>query len=259
MKSSDRTILIAVAAIGVVAAFWFFGLSPKRAELAELDQDLTALEASVAEQEQLIALGEQAKTGYRRNYQRLIVLGKAVPGDDDAASLLVQTSTLARKAEIDFRTLTLVEGEGEAPTPAAATETTVDGAEPGATAAPVAAPATEASAAGLPIGATVGAAGLPVMPYDVKFHGDFFQVADFLASIDKMVDPDGGTLGVDGRLITVDGFALTPDPKKGFPHLAADLHVTTYVTPADQGLTGGATPTTPPDSVPAEPVAVSAP
>lgn len=258
MKSSDRTILIVVAALGVVAAFWFFLLSPKRAELSELDQEVAALEVSAEEQEQLIVLGEQAKTKYRRNYHRLIVLGKAVPGDEDAASLVVQTSSLAREAKIDFRTLTLVAGEGEpVPAPAAA-ESTVDGAEP-ATAAPVAAPATEASAASLPIGATVGSAGLPVMPYDVQFHGDFFEVTDFLASLDSMVDPDGRSLGVDGRLITVDGFAFTAHPAKGFPHLAADLHVTTYLSPADQGLTGGATPSAPPTSVPAEPVPVSAP
>lgn len=259
MKSSDRTILLVVAAVGVVAAFWFFLLSPKRAELSELDQEVAALQASAAEQEQLAALGEQAKTEYRRNYQRLIVLGKAVPGDDDAASLVVQTSSLAREAKIDFRTLTLVEGDGEAPAPPAAAETTADGAEPATPAPAAAAPATEASAASLPIGATVGPAGLPVMPYDLNFHGDFFEVADFLASLDKMVDPDGKALGVDGRLVTVDGFAFTPHPEKGFPHLAADLHVTTYVAPADQGLTGGATPTTPPSSIPAEPVPVSAP
>lgn len=259
MKSSDRMILVVVAAVGVVAAFWFFMLSPKRAELSELDQEVAALEASVTEQEQLAVAAEQAKADYRRNYQRLIVLGKAVPGDDDAAGLIVQTSSLASEAEIDFRTLTLAAGAGGEPAAPAAAETTADGSEPGASATPVAAPATEASAASLPLGATVGPAGLPVMPYDLKFHGDFFEIANFLASIDGMVDPDGRPLGVDGRLVTVDGFVLTPDPDKGFPHLTADLHVTTYVAPADQGLTGGATPATPPVSVPAEPVPVSAP
>lgn len=254
MKSSDRAILAVLAVVGVVAAFWFLMLSPKRAELSELDREVAALEASVAEQEQLAVLAERAKDDYRRNYQRLIVLGKAVPGDDDAASLMVQTSSLAREAQIDFRTLTLADG-GAAPPPPAAAETTADGSEPAAGTA-VAAPATEASAATLPIGATVGAAGLPVMPYDLEFHGDFFEIADFLASVDRMVDRHGRALGVDGRLVTIDGFALTPEPKKGFPHLAADLHVTTYVAPADQGLTGGGTPTVPPAAIAAQPVTV---
>ena len=71
--------------------------------------------------------------------------------------------------------------------------------------------------------------------------GDFFQIADFIASLDSLVDVDADGPGVDGRLITVDGFALTPDPDKGFPRLNADLHVTTFVTPADQGGTAGAT------------------
>lgn len=253
MKSSDRMILAAVAVVGLIAAFWFLALSPKRAELAKLDDEVATLETSVAEQEQLAVAAEEAKSGYRRNYQRLVVLGKAVPGDDDAASLVVQTTSLAERAQIDFRSLTLAEGGGEAPAPAA-TETTADGAT-----APVAAPATEAAAATLPIGATVGPAGLPVMPYDLKFQGDFFEISEFLASVDRMVDPGRASVGIDGRLVTVDGFALTPDPVKGFPRLAADLRVTTYVAPADQGLTGGATPTAPPASIAAEPVPVSAP
>ncbi len=82
-------ILLAVATVGLVAAFWFFLLSPKRDELSTLDEEVAALEDSVAEQEQLAIVAEQAKSEYRRNYQRLVVLGKAVPADDDVRSLIV--------------------------------------------------------------------------------------------------------------------------------------------------------------------------
>jgi len=46
---------------------------------------------------------------------------------------------------------------------------------------------------------------------------------------------------VDGRLMTVDGFSLTGDPDRGFPHLVASFAVTTYLTPATEGLTAGGT------------------
>ncbi len=262
MKATDRTILIAVALVAMLAAAWFLLLAPKRSELSDLDAEVATLQTSVAQAEQLALAAEDARENYNRNYQSLVVLGKAVPGDDDAASLLVQTSELARQAKVDFRKLDLVEGSGEPPPPPAAAETTADGATPsedGAAPAPAAAPATETTVATLPIGATVGTAGLPVMPYAMRFHGEFFQVVDFLGRIDAQVEApaEGGT--VDGRLMTVDGFGLQAEEGKGFPHLDASLHVTTFVTPADQGVTAGATPTAPPTSVPAEPVPTSTP
>jgi len=260
MRSRDRVILIGLAVVGLMVAFWFALLAPKRTELSELSTDVSELETSVADAEQRAVLAEQAKTDFTENYHRLVVLGKAVPGDDDAASLLVQTSTLAELAGIQFKKLDLTEGGGEAPAPAAA-ETTADPPPDGGVApesvSPVAAPATEASAATLPIGATVGSAGLPVMPYDLSFEGDFFEIADFMARLDAQVRARGKG-GVDGRLMTVDGFALTGDDKKGFPYLDANLHVTTFVTPPGQGLTAGATEAAPP-AASAEPVPVSTP
>ena len=70
--------------------------------------------------------------------------------------------------------------------------------------------ATEASAATLPIGASIGPAGLPVMPYDLTFTGDFFQIADFMKRLDAMVHTRQGTVDVTGRLLTVDAFTLAP-------------------------------------------------
>ena len=244
MKSSDRTILMAVLVLGVLASFWFFVLSPKRAEVSKLDEEITSLQGALSEQEQLAAAAHQAKTGYEENYHRLVVLGKAVPGDEDAATLIEQTQALANRAGLDFRGIKLAESSGEAAPPPAATQTTADGSAEGASAppaTPTAAPATEAAAATLPIGATVGAAGLPVMPYDLSFRGDFFEIADFMAELDSLVRTDAKGVGVDGRLLTVDGFVFTPDVVDGFPMLNANLHVTTYVAPADQGATAGAT------------------
>jgi len=70
-------------------------------------------------------------------------------------------------------------------------------------------PATESNAASLPIGAVVGPAGLPTMPYDVSLTGSFFDVANFIGGIDGLVSPHGSSqIAANGRLLTVDGFAL---------------------------------------------------
>jgi hypothetical protein len=83
------------------------------------------------------------------------------------------------------------------------------------------------------------------MPYDLTFKGGFFQIADFFGQLDSMVHVRGGGALVDGRLLTIDGFNLKGDSGAGFPRLDATVNVTSYVTPADQGLVAGATPTGP--------------
>ena len=99
----------------------------------------------------------------------------------------------------------------------------------------------------LPIGASVGPAGLPVMPYDLSFTGGFFQIADFMQSLDSMVQMKKALVDVRGRLLTIDGSTLTPTDSgpTATPNLTAQLTITTFVSPADQGITAGATPTDP--------------
>jgi hypothetical protein len=258
MKSSDRLILLVLAGLGLVAAFWFLLLSPKRGELSELEDQRAALQSTVAEQETVAAQAEEAEADYADNYQRLVSIGKAVPSANDTASLMVQTSALAKRAKIDFESVALAEaGAAEPAEPAAPAEGGAAAEE--ATAQPTAAPATEASAATLPIGATVGTAGLPVMPYDLVFNGDFFEIADFMRELDSGVRTKGTSLDVEARLLTVDGFSLSVDEERGFPHLEAKLRVTSFITPPDQGTTGGATQEAPPSTLSASPVPVSTP
>ena len=95
------------------------------------------------------------------------------------------------------------------------------------------------------------------MPYDLKFTGSYFQIANFMKSLDGMVHSRKGLIDVHGRLLTVDAFDLAPVQTEtgsgGFdptPPLTASLSVTTYLTPADQGATAGATPSGPAAATP---------
>ncbi len=253
MKSSDRTIVLVVLGLAVVAGLWFGLISPKRSEVAKLDDEVATQQAAVSQQEQLALAAVEAKDDYKADYERLIVLGKAVPGDDDVASLMDQVNGLAERAGVTFSGLKLSADAATTDIAAPAATETPPSDQPADTPVPTPAPATETAVAGLPLGATVGPAGLPVMPYDLTFKGTFFDIADFMAGLDGLVRAGERDLGVDGRLLTVDGFSLAPDPNVGFPTLVASLRVTTFVAPADQGLTAGATPATPaPGTTPAE-------
>jgi Tfp pilus assembly protein PilO len=268
MRRTELTILLSVAVAGVIAAFWLVVISPKRDEAAGLKQDVDGLQSSLEQAQQAAAAGEQAREDFEVNYRRLVVLGKAAPADGDQAGLLVQLQRLADRSGVGFQSIDLTSSAQSASTsttPPSGSDSSVSPIPPVTpatgttedTATPSTAAATEAVAATLPIGASVGPAGLPVMPYNLTFTGDFFQIANFLESLDEMVHMPHGEVDVTGRLLTVDGFALAPEQTtagaslSATPTLTASLSVTTYLTPADQGITAGATLSGPAPATPA--------
>lgn len=230
MSATNRAVVAIVLVVVAAFAFWQMAIAPKRERVAELDRQVTTARASLAQHEAEVVEAEAARDEFPVTYQQLVVLGKATPGDDDTASLLVQVNRVAEDAKVRFSTLELngsgEGGEGEAPVPT--------GAEPVS--------ATEAAASLMPLGASIGPAGLAVMPYSLTFTGNFSRIADFIKGLDSMVKTNDEGVTVDGRLLTIDGFSLEADSKAGFPALQASFEVTTYLTPPSQGETGGATP-----------------
>jgi Tfp pilus assembly protein PilO len=234
MTSTNRTIVAMLVVAALAAAFWILLLSPKREQVAELGKQVAELKSSLALHEAEAAEAEEARRQFPAQYRRLVVLGKAVPGDDDVASLLVQLTGVAGKAGGTFRDISLSSegGGGEAAAPAAA---------PGGTPAS----ATEAAASLLPLGATIGPAGLGVMPYTISFDGSFFEIADFIKELDALVKTGRDEVTVKGRLVTIDSFSLSAEADGGFPNLQASFSVTTFLTPPGQGVGGDALPATP--------------
>lgn len=231
-QTKKRTNLIVVSMLVVVAlaaAFWMVLLSPKREEAQKLGGQIETVEASLSQHRSEAAAAAAAKRSFPQDYARLIVIGKAVPGGDETASLLVQLNHLANQADAKFETLNLeAAGEEEASSEATA----------GTAASP-----TEAEASLLPLGASIGPAGLAVMPYSLTFEGDFFQIASFIEKLDNLVRTTNSGVAVDGRLITVGSFSLSPGEGAGDQaKLSAEFSVTTYLTPPGEGLTGGVSP-----------------
>lgn len=281
MKQSDRTIIFGVALAGLAIAFYLLVLGPKRDQASELGNQIDDLHASIAQQQQVADFAEQARRAFPRYYGRLVVLGKAVPARADTASMLVQLGSVADRSKLRLNSISLTDGgssagassatsatsstSGSSPSasPSSSTSTTGSTASgsPSSSSSTVAAPttsspapATEASAATQPLGAVVGAAGLPTLPYELAFQGTFFDVADFIGGLDGLVTPqdDGARVSSDGRLFTIDGFSLQPSAPGSSSKLDASFLVTTYVTPEDQGLTGGASPNGPAPASPSE-------
>ena len=250
MSQSTRTVVAMIAAAVLGSAFWVLALSPKREEVKKLDKQVGTLQATLAQHRAEIAEALEAREEFPEHYEQLVVLGKAVPGDDDTASLLVQLNRIAGNTGVAFSTFTLSSEGGEsAPAPPAP-------ATGGSTVTPASNPSpTEVAASLLPLGASIGPAGLAVMPYSLTFSGDFFKLADFIKGLDSLVKTTNEQVAVNGRLITIDSFSLEAGPK-GFPSLTATFEITTYLTPPSQGVTAGASPAGPGEAA-ATPVATT--
>lgn len=233
----EKKLLVGVLAVVVLAgAFWMLLLSPKREEASDLGQEMQKLETSLAQHETEAANALAAKKEFSVNYSQLVVLGKAVPADSETASLLVQLQGISEKTGVRFEEISLESEGGEAAPPAAESSTEAGGGSE------LVSP-TEVAASTIPLGASVGPAGLSAMPYTLTFTGDFFQIANFIRDLDNLVKTTNSNVAVNGRLITVNSFSLTPEP--GGSQLKGSFSVTTYLTPPEQGLTAGATPAGP--------------
>lgn len=241
MTSSNRLIVVMLGIVVLVVAFWMLLLAPKREEASKLEKQVAKLEASLAQHQAEVAAALEARKSFPEEYQQLVVLGKAVPSDDDTASLLVQITRISDRAGVRFQTFDLNADEGgEAPAPAPAPTEEAGSGEAASLVSP-----TEVAASTMPLGAAIGPAGLAVMPYTLTFTGDFFTVANFIKGLDSLVKSENEKLAVDGRLITVNGFSLKPDPDQEFPALEATFSITTFLTPPEESVTAGATPTSP--------------
>ena len=283
MRSNERLIIVGVAVVAVAVGFYLLALGPKRDKAGELNDQIDHLNASITTAQQQVTYGEQARADFGKYYGRMVVLGKAVPGQSDTASLLVQLNSLSDRSKTNFRAISLSQGAGAGSsdgTTAAAPTTPAGGAATASTASSTAstgtpatsstsgsstgtttastataapAPATEASAASLPIGSVVGPAGLPTLPYSLTLRGNYFDVSNFIGEIDDLVKPvsSGTQLAPDGRLLTISGFGLEVAGIDANPTLKVNLAVTAYST-GEAGLTLGASPTAPAPASPGE-------
>lgn len=239
MSSSNRVIVAMLVVVALATAFWMLLLSPKKAEVGKLDNRIAKQEELLSIHQGEVQEGLAAEKAFPVAYRQLVVLGKAAPAEDETASLLVQLDHIAHTSKVHFKTFVLTpanSSEAEAPEAALAP---VPGEEQSLV------PPTEVAASTMPLGAAIGPAGLAVMPYELTFKGSFFHVADFIHGLDSLVKTNNEEVEVTGRLITISGFTLTEDSSLGFPHLEATFTVTTFLVPPEQGVTAGATPSSP--------------
>jgi len=225
-KQTTKTALAVVGIIIAAVAFWMLLLSPKRDKAGELSDQVSVAKASLNTERGRVAKGLAAKKEFRRDYQQLILLGKAVPTEAETASLLVQLNALGRSTATPFLAMASESAGSEE------TETTT------ATGAPAETTVSDEP----PIASEAGPAGLRAMPMKLGYAGGYFALVELLKHVDGMVTTAPGRVTADGRLVTINNFVLKPvDNEVNFRIVGGLINVTSYTTPPDQGLTAGAT------------------
>jgi len=214
----DRSVIVVVVAIVAVVAGWLLVVQPKRHQASQLATQISSVQSQLNQVRAQVAQGEAARSSFATSYTVLARLGEAVPADDNVPSLIYQVQDAASKAHVAFDSLTLA---GSSPAPTTGTA--------------------GASAATLPPGASVGPAGFPIEPFTFTFTGNFFHLSDFFGRLERFVVANNRNIAVSGRLMTLNGISLAPGPS-GFPNISATVSATTYLLPASEGLTAGATP-----------------
>jgi len=91
--------------------------------------------------------------------------------------------------------------------------------------------------------AVVGQAGYQVVPVQVIFHGNFYELADLLYRLRTLVTVNGGRLDATGRLFAIDTVDFA-EGANGFPEIQASLLVDAFVFGTGTA-TGPATASTP--------------
>jgi hypothetical protein len=256
MTNRDRMLIGALACLVAVAGFWFLALKPKRADAAAATARVAEAQTKLTAANQALASATSARASFHSDYAIAARLGKAVPDDDDAASLVFQLESAARKAGIDFRSLT-VGGASGAPTttPAQPSSSSSSGKTASGTSTTPSTtpstPGTTGAAAGtttgtstLPPGVVAGSNGMNNLPFTFVFDGDYFSLSKLLDLMRSFTTTSGDTVTVRGRLMTVESVNLQ-EGRNGFPDVKATVTATAYLAAQPISLPGGVTPPSP--------------
>lgn len=218
MTGRDRMVLIGVVVLAAIAAGWLLVVSPERDKAKALGAEVSAAQTALTTAEGELSNARAAQSQYASAYAAVVSLGKAVPASEEVPSLIFQLAQATDQRNVDFSSITTGStGSGSAST---------------------------ASSAG------AATAGFSQMPFTFVFNGGFFDLEHLFRQLTSFAaHSSSGGLQVSGRLLTIQSVKLAPEASSSASSsnaaLSGTITASAYVLPASQGLTAGATPTSP--------------
>jgi hypothetical protein len=219
MTARDRIVVIVLALLGILGAFWIVVVSPERKQASKLDAQVSSAQSQLNSAESSLSSARAAQAQYPAAYASIVSLGKAVPADQEVPSLIYQLEQASNGKHVEFASIT----------------TGTNGSS-GAQAQPSAAAAAAATAAGF-----------TQMPFTFVFNGTYFDLEHLFGQLNQFtLRKTSGALQVSGRLLTVQSLKLVPVTSGGAGshvrpnELTGTITATAYVLPPGQTVTGPA-------------------
>jgi len=220
VTTRDRLVLIGVIALALLAAVWLLLVSPERSKASKLSSEVSTASAQLASAQGDAASAHGAQQRYSAAYSSVVKLGKAVPASEEVPSLMYQIAQATNAKHVQFTSITTGAGAGAS---------------------------SSASSASSTVAAAAASAGFTQMPFTFVFGGSFNDLYHLFRQLNAAtVRTSSGGLQVSGRLLTLQAVKLEPAAtESSSQQLTGTITATAYVLPASQGLTAGATPTSP--------------
>lgn len=102
MKKRDIAILIGLAVVVVLVAWYFLIIGPRRDEISELERQVQTEKTTYEEDAAKVERIDQERTAARQTSGELIKLNKLIPADAQVPSLIVELQQTANESGIDF-------------------------------------------------------------------------------------------------------------------------------------------------------------
>jgi hypothetical protein len=266
LTARDRKIVLILIPLVLLGAYWFFALAPKRAESAEVADQLAQAQSKRDAAQAQVGQLDAAKRSFAGDYATVIRMGKAVPETVDMPSLLVQLDRAARGTGIEIKNIKVDPAKGSDGS-AAPASTPTGGGGPSAGGSGAQSPQGKmaqtagnkvndanaktqggADAANQAGGASAGGSAAPTAPglqsvgLQFQVKGTFFDMADFFHRMKRFVRVVNDQIVVRGRLISIDTFNFQNQGDS----IKADIGATIWLSPkTDGGVSAGASPAGP--------------
>lgn len=115
MRRRSIYILVAFVLVLLLAGYWFFLLSPLRADIADTEQTINEERQALTTARTKLAQLEDIKKRATENRGRLLELGKMLPPEPQVPSLLLEVQDLAVESGINFMSMSPNVGSPQGP------------------------------------------------------------------------------------------------------------------------------------------------
>jgi Tfp pilus assembly protein PilO len=102
VRKRDIGILAGIGLVALIAAWYFLLISPKRGEVAEVQEEVTVERDTYERNTARLKKLDQERTAAQESVAELLKLNKLIPGDNQIPTLIVELQKSANEAGIDF-------------------------------------------------------------------------------------------------------------------------------------------------------------